>query len=832
MVSILSSAPIGPIGSCSPAAVLNQKALKRHLKVIWNLFDEYGSPHDRTFCVRLSIVRDKNNMENYDGVGRTIKLAKQMASKAALERSVYLNSSTSNKTVEDGPNLEHERLYALIKGVPNPAGPRAELQQIARIFNTHIKFTRCDNLICAKKSSLAPHSCSSSTAFSSFNNSTGPEVFPRPPFMPPTVPRLLPSSSSTVMYRIVVHFMGRQYVGESITRSGAEQQACSAALEALRRAISVVHTTTNSLSLSTNAATLPENKSVGCAVRLNSSIWRLRVLAALHFERPSFKVYTNTCPSESGSDAFRCQCTLGAWGEVEVSGKSNTAVRERAAELMLSRVLNKAPAESSDFTKPVQSGSRKIQPNRQKSTRSKAEQQFQEDRAKAAYGRHINPIERLEYVRLAKGLAAPSYEVIVDDLSGSVASSRQVPKFTYQVRVGEHCVQGAPGRNKRLAKRLAAEAALEALGFQRPPSPKLRSALRGPVQLAENHCDSLPNTDSKEVPMSSAPHPEYGGWISPKGDEEPSNTAVQDVGGVVNQEESRKSRISFSCVHDVLVIDEPNPVGSFTGRNWRSSRHGKNGVSLSPSAKSGAIGITNWSPALRSRTRGSSSLQSDNLGNVIGKIGHWSDSQEAKSVGRHLPLRRSRSCFELRPLSDDFTRWTQNRASSPTHLDHTSVDIQGDCTPFAQSNLLLLSRLAVFCLKEHGWACTPENHSGPSCTVLDQNVSDAETLLHQLVSLCQRLRIHCQFVDRPPPSDWNRRSIKRADLDGVLDRFHTVLTIGTSPFRISRADGCASITVHATGRTKNEAHSQAAVAAFRRLAEIAKNPQRTHSDDC
>ncbi|KAF6775867.1 hypothetical protein AHF37_04798 [Paragonimus kellicotti] len=90
---------------------------------------------------------------------------------------------------------------------------------------------------------------------------------------------------------------------------------------------------------------------------------------------------------------------------------------------------------------------------------------------------------------LVRGLPEPTFILIHDQVSNanstqqsprSLKSNRFSPEFTYEVRLAHHHVIGPSSGNKRLAKRLAAEAMLLELGFRRSNSPSLQSVLRCP----------------------------------------------------------------------------------------------------------------------------------------------------------------------------------------------------------------------------------------------------------------------------------------------------------------------------------------------------------------
>ncbi|KAF6775866.1 hypothetical protein AHF37_04797 [Paragonimus kellicotti] len=86
----------------TPAAVLHERARIHRLGLSWCLVDEFGPPHCRTFCVKLTIHNNTSKTtETYEGLGSSIQAAKHAASSAALQHSDTLKRlavTTENKT--------------------------------------------------------------------------------------------------------------------------------------------------------------------------------------------------------------------------------------------------------------------------------------------------------------------------------------------------------------------------------------------------------------------------------------------------------------------------------------------------------------------------------------------------------------------------------------------------------------------------------------------------------------------------------------------------------------------------------------------------------------
>ncbi|KAF7252196.1 hypothetical protein EG68_11014 [Paragonimus skrjabini miyazakii] len=208
--------------------------------------------------------------------------------------------------------------------------------------------------------------------------------------------------------------------------------------------------------------------------------------------------------------------------------------------------------------------------------------------------------------------------------------------------------------------------------------------------------------------------------------------------------------------------------------------------------------------------------------------------QEAQRVGRPLPIRRSRSCSDLNQSTRIHTQSNVQRTSwfdavdmwaadnnddaSRSHPLPTNVKLGASATGCWPGRLGLLSRLSVFCLKEHlVHSSTQTASTGPSI---------APNSTKQLLSLCQQLRIPCQFTDRAPKLFiTGQRTNSENPVDALMH--HTVLTIGDATFNDNNTDPTSGIrpvvVVRAVGRTRSLARQQASLSAFKELAQLQPN---------
>ncbi|VDP85537.1 unnamed protein product [Echinostoma caproni] len=203
------------------------------------------------------------------------------------------------------------------------------------------------------------------------------------------------------------------------------------------------------------------------------------------------------------------------------------------------------------------------------------------------------------------------------------------------------------------------------------------------------------------------------------------------------------------------------------------------------------------------------------------------DSLEAQSVSRSISLRRSNSCSQMDDYFDLDAPNVLGRACShqlrslspavsPTTTAAATMD--ADRATINNPGLRLLSQLAVFCLVEH-----------QSGALGSQSSPSSKRPSSQLISLCQRLRIPCQFTDHQAKFD-NLEQMENPDATTVLDRrYTTVLAIGIpptsartlSPHTKATTDHDHSpVVIKGFGRTKEAAHDDAVLTAFRLLARV------------
>ncbi|CAH1773248.1 unnamed protein product [Owenia fusiformis] len=406
----------------TPMCLINELARHNKTSHQYTLTDEQGPAHKKTFYVKLKL-----GDEEYSEEGPSIKKAQHAAAKLALEKTAFKH-----------PPPKPTKNYGQAGCEGNNLTPTVELNSIA--------MKRGEAAIYKP---IEPHR---------------PMQFNQPPNMDfrgmynqryhyPRMPR--------VCY-VSLKVGQREFIGEGGTRQMARHNAAAKALNILRK-----------LPLPNNAtsfAKVPEQNVITGGAKpvaptsdgaksdskaessedLKSEISLVHEIALKANLPVNFEVVR-----ESGPPHMRCfvtQCTVGEYS-TEAEGNGKKISKKRAAEKMLEE-LKKLPG------LPAQNNAKvKVKAQGKKKNRNLIKMQ----KTVADYGVGINPISRLIQIQQAKKEKEPIYTLVQE---------RGLPRrreFVIQVTVGSQQCTGV-GPNKRLAKRAAAEAMLQQLGYsQRMP---------------------------------------------------------------------------------------------------------------------------------------------------------------------------------------------------------------------------------------------------------------------------------------------------------------------------------------------------------------------------
>ncbi|VDN96801.1 unnamed protein product [Rodentolepis nana] len=192
-------------------------------------------------------------------------------------------------------------------------------------------------------------------------------------------------------------------------------------------------------------------------ISIQSYAWRIDVVSRLLGLSLSFEV------SELLNHPLRfsVNCILPPFTKTAASAKTMERAKELASRLMLSQLkkFEKSPST--------------ISSNSQKSTKH-PKKYNNRVRGSSDYSGSLNPVERLELIQQTNKQPEPVYnleelyppvKVILSCDGNEVVKSRRGPiKFLCTCYIGETAIRGDAYCNKRLAKRSAAEKALETLG--------------------------------------------------------------------------------------------------------------------------------------------------------------------------------------------------------------------------------------------------------------------------------------------------------------------------------------------------------------------------------
>ncbi|XP_044741364.1 double-stranded RNA-binding protein Staufen homolog 2 isoform X2 [Chrysoperla carnea] len=244
----------------------------------------------------------------------------------------------------------------------------------------------------------------------------------------------------------------RGYTGEGPTAQAARHDAASRALQELRHLPLPDSAPADQSTFPVNGATENGNQSTNAEdinYELKSPISLVHEIALKRNLNVSFEVQ-----SEKGLPHMKVFVTTCTVGDMVTEGEGNgkKISKKRAAEKMLDE-LKKLPPLSPTHMFSMSRLKRKPAVPKKK-TRSLIKV-FQNE---PDYTEEINPISRLIQIQQAKKEKEPVYNLLEER---GAARRRE---FVMEVTVGQHSATGT-GTNKKLAKRAAAEALLQQLGY-------------------------------------------------------------------------------------------------------------------------------------------------------------------------------------------------------------------------------------------------------------------------------------------------------------------------------------------------------------------------------
>jgi len=410
----------------TPMCLINELARYNKVTHQYTLVDEQGPAHKKTFFVKLQL----GDKEEYSASGPSIKKAQHAAAGTALEKTEYKHPPP--KPYRDGYIEEEED--------DNSITPTVELNALAMKRGEPAIYKNIENR------NPPPMYYHHNYDFRGMYNQ-------RYHYM--RAPR---------MFFVSLKVGSREFIGEGNTRQMARHNAAKKALEILRNLPvpegAAERNVNNSADLADENADDDEDKS-------KSEISMVHEIALRHNLPVTFDVTRESGPPHMKT--FVTQCLVGTF-KTDAEGNSKKLSKKRAAELMLQelRHLPQIPPSFRPKTKPVVA---------KKKNRNLIKQM---QKADPTYGVGINPISRLIQIQQAQKKKEPLYSLLAE---------RGMPRrreFVMQVQVDDYTCTGV-GPNKKLAKRHAAEAMLQLMGFNKPSPQPTKPAIKtqGDTSLGE-----------------------------------------------------------------------------------------------------------------------------------------------------------------------------------------------------------------------------------------------------------------------------------------------------------------------------------------------------------
>ncbi|KAL5964796.1 hypothetical protein TSMEX_007507 [Taenia solium] len=282
-------------------------------------------------------------------------------------------------------------------------------------------------------------------------------------------------------------------------------------------------------------------------ISIQSFVWKIGLLARLRGLSLTYEVVRHDSKRQ-----FSVSCVLPPLTRTEAAATTVERAKEHAARLM----LDKLKRGDSTRCSPLQ-GSPKVAYKTVPSTANRRGDNYT-SRGSLTYTGFLHPVERLELNQRINNEPPPVYTV--EELSSLIPASllrrggwtnksnHGSPKFRYSCSLGELVIRGAVCDNKRLAKRSAAERALQAIGI----SPYPRMTLPAVLPLPTLH-----------------------------------HSAPEEVR--CQQEKVKDSLVTFSCAEEILMFEvaKQSSVKSCFKSSKGRSRSASRNVSLHSTAKNG-----------------------------------------------------------------------------------------------------------------------------------------------------------------------------------------------------------------------------------------------------
>ncbi|KAF1745802.1 hypothetical protein GCK72_022249 [Caenorhabditis remanei] len=401
------------------------------LRHIYDLQDESGPAHKKLFTVKLVLTPE----ESFEGSGPSIKRAQQASAEAAL-KGTKLPLPTEKPVRKKGNELTK---------------PHRVLQNVCRTLHYPTPdYIVCNPPVYPDPKHLVPeHILIPPTTLSMYH--------PQSPVAPIDSTR----PQGPKLQAVMVHIDGKPVAtGVGETYPLAKQDAAAKALIALSPRLKEHQRNSSKENINEPTAErvpLYKQKSVISDIHERAHLLKLNVV---------FEVLKEEGPPHDRQYVVRCAFVTSAQvvkAEGIGRGKKKKIAQQEACAQLIKTVEQLTPDNSSVTlaTNVCKTQKKLAALNRE----PKRKTIVKDKKMDPLYGHQINPVSRLIQVIQSKNQEHPTFELVAEH------GASKYKEFVIRVKCGDEMREGR-GPNKRLAKRAAAEAMLETIGYVKPlPAP-------------------------------------------------------------------------------------------------------------------------------------------------------------------------------------------------------------------------------------------------------------------------------------------------------------------------------------------------------------------------
>lgn len=401
----------------------------------YDLQDESGPAHKKLFTVKLVLTED----ETYEGSGPSIKRAQQASAEEAVKHTKLPIPSDRNSRKKSN----------------DISKPHRVLQNVCRTLHYSVPtYISCNPPVYPDPQCVTPHHI--------LLPPTAMNLYHQPM---PYIPMELPRPQGPKLQAVIVNIDGKSIatgLGESYPV--AKQDAAIKALAILTPLIREQQNIVSDENMSTeDAVPVHKQKSVISDIHERAHQLKLSVV---------FEILKEEGPPHDRQYVVRCAFVTGAkevQAEAVGKGKKKKFAQQEACTQLLKTVEHLKP-----LPNPVTLAATVCKTQKKLAAINKEPKRktiVKDKKMDPLYGHQINPVSRLIQVTQAKSREHPTFELV-----GEHGASKY-KEFVMRVQYGDEIREGK-GPNKRLAKRAAAEAMLETIGFVKPLPPPGKSLLK------------------------------------------------------------------------------------------------------------------------------------------------------------------------------------------------------------------------------------------------------------------------------------------------------------------------------------------------------------------